>query len=385
MHRQQTDSFRCAHYLSKYLPLTENWIYRILINHQQYKPVVLTRKKVNLNLFSISFLYSLDDFSKMRQYVEILFFRLFDYFRFFERICKKNSIQILHVHFGYHGVKLLGLKKKLNIPMICSFYGDDAFAYPRLGNNIKRYHRLFRQADKILVLGIYMKAELIRLGCPENKISIHHLGIDVDNIRFSKRSIPKGGRVRFLIASSFVKKKGVDLAVKALANCKEDYDFTLDIIGDGPLKDEIIQAIEMSGIKSRITLHGYKTYDYFINLAYECDIFIQASLTTAQNNKEGTPMAIVDALATGMAVVSTRHSDIPEIVVDGENGYLANENDVGSLEHCIRKLLDDPDKIEVFSMQGRAWIEKEFNARTQTIKLEEYYSKLIDGAYTDNK
>jgi len=363
---------RCAHYASLYLPLTENWIYRIIINHQQYTPIFLSRKKKNLSLFPIERLYSLDSFSAIRQYFEILLFKVLGYFIFFKKVCEQHKIEILHVHFGYHGAKSVGLKKKLNVPMICSFYGDDAFADRYQG----RYEKLFKEADKILVLGPYMKSKLVSIGCPENKIDIHHLGIDVNTITYANRKVSNGSSVRFLIASSFVEKKGIDLAIKALSKFKA-YDFTLDIIGDGPLKNTILHEIEKSGLADRITLHGYKPYEFLINLMYECDVFIQASRTTRENNKEGTPMVIVDAMATGMAVIATKHSDIPEVVIDTETGYLAEENSLQSLERCITKLLDDVAKIEVFSLNGRARAEKEFNARTQTQRLEKYYSELI--------
>ncbi len=373
MPKNLNDSFRCAHYISKYLPLTENWIYRTLINHYSFKPILLSRKKENLELFRIPNHHSLDDFHSVRQYLEILYFKLSGYFNFFKKICQENDVEILHVHFGYHGVKLIGLKNKLKVPMICSFYGDDAFAH----RHVEKYGSLFREADKILVLGAYMKAQLIQLGCPENKLLIHHLGIDSDKIVFKQRTFQAGKSIRFLIASSFLKKKGIDLAIKALSKFKNNYDFFLDIIGDGPLKDEILREIEMCGIKDRVNLHGYKPYEYFINLAYECDVFIQASRTTEENNKEGTPMAIVDAMATGMAVISTKHSDIPEIVINGKTGYLAEENDLNSLEKSIQKLFDDLAKVEMFSRNGREWIEKEFDAKKQTMKLEEYYKQLI--------
>jgi colanic acid/amylovoran biosynthesis glycosyltransferase len=283
------------------------------------------------------------------------------------------------VHFGYHGVKMIGLKHVLHVPMVCSFYGDDAFSHPLIGNTKQKYQLLFREADRILVLGPYMKSRLIELGCSEQKIDIHHLGIDVDKIRFEKRNVTKGDKVRFLIASSFVEKKGIDLAIRALSVFKKEYSFSLDIIGDGPLKKEIMEVIEQCDLKDRVMMHGYKPYDFLINLAYSCDVFIQASRTGEDNRKEGTPMVIVDVMATGMAVVSTRHSDIPEIVVDGETGYLAEENDVRTLTDCIQNIFTEPERIGELGLKGRARAEKEFNARIQTERLEELYAKLVEG------
>jgi colanic acid/amylovoran biosynthesis glycosyltransferase len=203
------------------------------------------------------------------------------------------------------------------------------------------------------------------------------LGIDVEKLRFEERKVNRQS-IRFLVASSFLKKKGVELAVQALSKFKDRYDFSMDIIGDGPLKNEILMEIDRGGIKDRVKLHGYQSYDYLINLMYQCDVFIQASRTTEDNRKEGTPMAIVDAMATGMAVVSTRHSDIPEIVLDESTGYIAEENDLGSLQLCIQKLFDNPQKIPAFSRKGREHVEKEFNAKTQLSKLEELYLELIN-------
>ena len=372
MKKSRKDKPCVAHYASSYLPLTENWIYRILIHHVSYTPIFLSRRKENLSLFPISTLFSLQDFRILRQYVEILLFRILGYFFFMKKVCVQNNTEILHVHFGYHGVKMLGLKRRLKVPMICSFYGDDAFAYGAV-----KYKRLFKDVEKVLVLGPYMKSRLISLGCKESKISIHHLGIDVEIIPFKRRHVHKGTSIKFLIASSFLEKKGIDLAIKAIRKFKDEFEFTLDIIGDGPLREDIVNLIAESDLAGRVKLHGYKPYDYFIELASRCDVFIQASRTADGNKKEGTPMAIVDAMATGMAVISTMHSDIPEIVVDGFTGFLAKENDVRTLEECFHKIFDYPERIGEFGEVGRERVEKEFNAKVQTTKLENIYNELL--------
>lgn len=374
MSGMQNDKPTVAHYASKYLPLTENWIYRTLINHRDFRPIFLTRKQENLQLFPFDPVFSLDSLSTLRQYLEIVFFLVTNYFRFFKKVCEQNNTRILHVHFGYHGVKSFGLAKKLSIPMVCSFYGDDAFAFKYQD----KYRGLFQHADKILVLGSYMKAWLIKLGCPENKILIHHLGIDADKIQYVNRKKNNGEPVRMLIASSLLPKKGVDFAIRALGAVASKYPFSLDIIGDGPMKNELITLVRSSGLEDRVTWHGYRPYEYFISLARQCDVFVQASRTTEDNNKEGTPMAIVDAMAAGMVVVSTRHSDIPEIVLDGETGYLANENDLHSLIATFDLMFNNLDSFEQFGQQARAWIEQEFDARKQTIKLEQHYRSLIE-------
>jgi colanic acid/amylovoran biosynthesis glycosyltransferase len=366
----------CAHYASSYLPLTENWIHNLLTNFKRFRPIFLTRKKHNVELFPLETIVSLSDFSKVGQITQLLIFKTIGYFLFFREACQLHVAKIVHVHFGYHGVKMLGLKRALKIPLICSFYGDDAFADSFVKN--LDYQKLFIEADRILVLGPYMKKQLVSLGCAEEKLRIHHLGIETEKVRFVKREIKKDEPIRFLIASSFLEKKGVDIAVQALGQISQAYNFTIDIIGDGPLKPSIESHIEKFNLKERVKLHGYKPYDFFINLAEQCHVFIQASKTTSDNRKEGTPMAIADVMATGMMVVATRHSDIPELVVDNVTGYLANENDLPDLVGTLKRLLDEPERIAEMGEKARAHVEREFNVKTQAELLEQHYFELLN-------
>ncbi len=366
-----------VHYNSRYLPLTVNWIYSMLRCHKSFEPVFITRKIENLHLFPLPKIYTLESLNAAVRVLQLIFSKLAGYVPFFNAVCKKSGAQVLHVHFGYHGVKLLGLKKKTGLPMVCSFYGDDAFHYPMKPFVRKQYRSLFAKADMILVLGPYMKAQLLHLGCAEDKIKIHHLGIDAEAIAARPRQRKPGEAVRFMTSCSLREKKGVGIAIRALADLKDSYAFTLDLVGDGPLRQSLQQLAEQHGIADRLTWHGYQPYAFVIEKMYQCDVLIQASLTTSDNRKEGTPVAIMDAMATGMAVVATRHSDIPELVEEGVTGLLAEENDVESLRTCLKKLLDNQDLIEKFGLRGREKVEREFNVAVLTEKLEEIYNELI--------
>ncbi|MFN3840668.1 MAG: glycosyltransferase [Cyclobacteriaceae bacterium] len=365
------------HYNSRYLPLTENWIHSILRHHIKFIPVFITRKTQNLDLFPLQNVFSFGKLNQVIQFLQLIYFKTAGYIPFFNSLCKESGASILHVHFGYHGVKLLGLRKKTGLPMICSFYGDDAFHYPLKPGVIRRYQKLFKQADRILVLGPYMKAHLVTLGCAEQKIRIHHLGIDAGKIAFKQRKRKQHEPIRFMTSCSLLEKKGVGVAIRALALLKDQYSFSLDLVGDGPLRESLQQLAAALGIADRLTWHGYKPYTFVIEKMYACDVLIQASITTADNRKEGTPVAIMDAMATGMAVVATRHSDIPEIVEDGVTGLLAEENNVESLRTCFQELFDREELLGRFSLRGRQKVETEFNVALLTRKLEAYYEELI--------
>ncbi len=376
MNQRKNNKLICAHYISTYLPLTENWIYNILINYETYRPIMLTRNITNFNQFTIDSIISLSQLNKFSYLYTLIFFKTSGYFPIFIKYCIRYKVKILHVHFGYHGIKLIGLKKHLNIPMVCSFYGNDVYKWTNQKYRTK-LQKLFKEADQILALGPYMKDHLIKLGCSDQKICIHHLGVNVYSIKYKPREFKDSETIRFLVASSFVEKKGIDIVLNALKFVEKDIDFTLDIIGDGHLKSDLLQLIRKLKIEDRIKFHGYQPYSYFINLTYQCHVFLQASKTASNGDKEGTPMSLVDAMATGMPVISTYHSDIPEIVKDSENGFLAEENDIEDFANAILNILKNINNLQEYSLNARKHVETHFNSRIQAQKLELIYDNLV--------
>jgi colanic acid/amylovoran biosynthesis glycosyltransferase len=365
-----------GHYISHFLPVTEVWLYNLVRNHKAYTPVILNRKIQNPGLFPFGNVYSLEKLPVHEMVYNFAFFKTIGYFPYFKNICVRDRCELLHAHFGHDAYKTIGLARILKKPLICSFYGVDVYKYPMKPENRAKYRTLFAALSKGVVLGPSMKQSLVELGCPEEKLAINHLGVEVERIKCRPRAFPKNRPFRFLIASSFIEKKGIDVALRALKMMEGEADFILEIIGDGPLRADITALINELEIDKRVVLHGYKPYGFFLDLAYDCDAYMQASRTAKDNDKEGTPMAIIDAMATGLPVISTYHSDIPEIVDDGVTGFLAIENDAESLCGAIRRLMNTGDAFEAMSRNCRSKIEREFDARTQADKLERLYASV---------
>lgn len=368
----------CIQYVPIYLPITAVWIYNLLNQFKNHTPYVLTRKIKNPHLFPVKYLESLSELSLPARYLHIFMSKVSGVIPLFYEYSKQTEPAVFHIHFGNIAHKLIPLVRKLNVPSVCSFYGSDAYLYPRSGAHRKNLIKLFNGIDLVLVLGPAMKEELMNLGCPENKIRIQHLGIEVDKIRFQKRQLTKNRKLRFLIASSFVEKKGLDITIRALGKVNGKFDFTVDLIGDGPLKTEIFDLIKHEKLSDIFQIHGYKPYDFLIEKAFECDVFLQASRTAGNFDKEGTPMVFADVMATGMPVISTRHSDIPELIKHDVTGYLAVENDPDSYTQCIVDLFENVERLEELSINSRKHIEKEFDIQKQADTLESYYHQLTE-------
>jgi colanic acid/amylovoran biosynthesis glycosyltransferase len=119
-----------------------------------------------------------------------------------------------------------------------------------------------------------------------------------------------------------------------------------------------------------------RPYSYLLEQAYLHDIFLSPSITADDGDMEGTPMVLADMAATGIPIISSQHSDIPELILDGETGLLANEKDVDGLTTRLRWLADNTDQWEAMSRRAREHIEREFDTHTQATRLEAIYDSL---------
>jgi colanic acid/amylovoran biosynthesis glycosyltransferase len=171
-----------------------------------------------------------------------------------------------------------------------------------------------------------------------------------------------------------VEKKGIPFAIEAFARTKNKYPQTrLKIIGDGYLKDTIEELIRQCDLQDRATLVGFHTQvkEEMAN----ADIFILPSHTSKRGDKEGTPMVLMEAQAMGLPVISTFHAGIPEVVIDGETGFLVKEKDVDALADRLAYLLDHPELRLEMGKRGRAHIEKHYNARDEITHIERLYAE----------
>ena len=248
----------------------------------------------------------------------------------------------------------------------------------------KRYKQLFKEADLFLCEGPHMVDCLVDLGCPTNKVKVHHLGVDVENILFRPRQWSRTEPLRVLIAASFREKKGIPYAIKALQKVAKKTPLLLTIIGDAGQdpnsqkeKELILTTLEHSGLRESTRILGYQPHQVMLQEAYDHHLFLQPSITAVDGDTEGgAPVSLIEMLATGMPVVATTHCDIPEVVGPAFSHLLAPERDIESLTQCIEALLDKPESWASLTQKGREHVESEYNLNRQTERLVALYRKL---------
>jgi colanic acid/amylovoran biosynthesis glycosyltransferase len=269
---------------------------------------------------------------------------------------------------------------------VATFYGMDVTFLPQSNPVwLARYQDLFKQVDQILCEGPFMAESIRGLGCPTEKVRVHHLGVDVERIAFVPRHYQPGEELRVLIAGTFKEKKGIPYALEALGRLQKIVPMAVTLIGDATSesrsqleKEKILAVLDKWNLTGKVRMPGYVDYDTFLHEAYQHHLFLSPSVTSSDGDTEGgAPVTLLDLACSGMMIVSSRHCDIPEVVVDGESGLLAGERDVEELVECLETLIAHPDRWERMLRAGRARMETEFNARVQGQRLAEVYQNLL--------
>jgi colanic acid/amylovoran biosynthesis glycosyltransferase len=361
-----------------------------LSNVAGFGQVVFSEEKLNLDRFPFDPVLAWTDFSRARRLLEGLgqrIFRLPDrYYRL--NAAKKHDISLIHSHFGNRGFFDTGLAKALGLKHITTFYGYDATLLPGTNTQWKtNYDRLFDSCDLILAEGPYMRQTILDLGCPSEKAKIQRIGVDLNKIRFKERRVGEDGKVRLLIAGSFVEKKGIPYAIESIGLAYENYkNIEVTVVGDATEvrqsslkeKERIMNLVKKYDLTGITKFMGYLTYEELLEESYKAHIFVSPSVTAADGDSEGgSPVTITEFAASGMPILSTYHCDIPEVVRHDENGLLAQERDVEGLANNLVSLIKNPEHWVTMGQKGRKRVEENFNLHKQVKLLEQIYNDLL--------
>jgi len=263
---------------------------------------------------------------------------------FFKKIFDEVQPGLIHGHFLTDSRFFHPLTKQIkSIPKICSCYGYDVSRFPKKFGFLSSLYlkTIFTDYDIFLAMSLDMKKDLIKIGCPENKIIIHYHGIDTSMFKVERTYLPKDV-LNLLTIGSLVEKKGHLTVLKALNELKNKENFVkfkYVIVGNGKLKARLKGYVEDHNLENEVFfIDAIKHGPEFSMQLQDADVFIHPSVITRNGDKEGIPGTIVEAMASGLPVVSTFHAGIPEIIESEFNGLLINEHDHLSLANHIKSL-----------------------------------------------
>lgn len=378
-----------AHSVNPFMFLTGSWLYNQIIKLKEFSSIVLTTKRVNNEIFPFEKVYSTESLPRWREIAEKGYRKIFRaYLPYWAKVCRQNDVKILHSHFGACGWQDLGLAKRLGTPHVVSFYGADMSKTPQSDKRWHdRYDKLFNEVNLVIAEGPFAKKTLVKLGCPSDKVIINRLGVDLERITFQERKLLKNGTVKILTAGTFTEKKGIPFAIEAFAiSLKHHSNIRMTLVGDANddaeqqnEKRKIFRIIEKYGIRGKIDWLGYIPYQELLKLSYSHHIFLAPSITAKSGDTEGgSPVVLTEMVASGMPVISSWHADIPEVVLNGQNGVLSEEKNIDSLVDSFIELIGNPDKWKEIGLLGREHVTSNFNLIEQVKKLEKIYQKILE-------
>ena len=368
-----------------YLPLSETFIYEPLISLKSWHPVVIAKDAANLKAFQYGDLRLLEEDGKAATLLSSL--RLIKralgrdpgaFADFILSVCRERAPRAIHAHFGPAGFEALKAAKELGLPLLTSFYGYDVSVHARDRKWRKRYGELFSGGKAFATEGPHMKRSLIEMGCPEDKVRIVHIGVDINRLPFKPRFLSDGQRLVILLAGRFVEKKGIEYALGAADHlARAGIDFELRLAGDGPLRRRIEGIVESRALGDRVKILGFLSHAELVREIYRAHIGIVPSVTASNGDSEGgAPKVLLEMEATGLPIVAFRHADIPYVAPEGMASVLVDERDSKGLAEAIKGLIAEKEKWPEIGRKASDFARANFSLEDVVGHYEKLYEEL---------
>lgn len=275
------------------------------------------------------------------------------------RLLQRLEVRVVLAEYGPIAVALMSACAEAHVPLVAHFHGRDAYASDVLDGPGRLYRGLFAQASAVVAVSRAMESQLVRLGAPANKVRYNPYGVDLSQFVPGR---PEVNAVLFLAVGRFVDKKAPDLTLQAFRRVLDVVpDARLEMVGDGPLLETCQRLAKVLGIVREVSFAGVLAHQDVALRMQSARAFVQHSIAAASGDAEGTPVAVLEAQASGLPVVSTRHAGIPDVVVDRETGFLVDEEDVVSMADAMVRLAQDPKLAASMGRAGRQRIAAEFS------------------------
>jgi colanic acid/amylovoran biosynthesis glycosyltransferase len=272
---------------------------------------------------------------------------------------RRYGVEAVLAEYGEMGVLVMEACRRAALPLIVHFHGYDASLHSVLQEHAETYPTMFREATAIVAVSRAMEKKLITLGAPPAKVYYNPYGVDCAQFEGAD---PASAPPIFVAVGRFTEKKAPQLTLSAFAQVYQIRpDARLRMIGEGPLLDDCRKLAEQLGISEAVKFLGAQTPEVVRQELKGSRCFVQHSVEASTGDSEGTPVSILEAGATGLPVVSTRHAGIPDVVIEGETGFLVDERDVAGMAQHMLRLVEDPGLARQMGLAGRRQIEMHFS------------------------
>lgn len=298
-------------------------------------------------------------------------------------VIKSDEVELIHAHYGTMGVNILPVAKKMELPLIITFHGNDASKMLKKRAYRKSLKYIFEYENSyIIAVSNKIKDRLIGLGAQKERIQTHYIGTDLSRFVFAERvevrkKMLTEEKITFLQISNFVEKKGHRDTIKAFKIVSLKYpNLLLKLGGDGETRNECEDLVKGLGLENQVQFLGRVNPNKVFGLMKTADYFVHNSVTGDDGSEEGIPTVIMEAMATGLPVLTTYHAGIPELVINEKTGFLSREKNIKDYATNFEKALH----IDSREMGCRAYehVKSNFNLALQNKKLRGIYDNFLN-------
>jgi colanic acid/amylovoran biosynthesis glycosyltransferase len=292
------------------------------------------------------------------------------------KMLKRQPADLMHVYFGHTGVHLLPFIQEWKQPTVVSFHGMDIQSRPQQEGYDDQMRELLRTVPLVLARSHSLFAALETWGCPREKLRLNRTGIPLDQYAFTARTWPADGAWRFVQACRLIEKKGLLTALQAFARFRTTHPLArFTIAGDGPMKERLLTLAAELGIADAVELRGFLSQPQLAELYVQSHVFLHPSEMPPDQNQEGVPNSMLEAMATGLPVVATTHGGIPEAVTHERTGLLVPERDTEALAAALTEITADPLRLAEMGAAAAHSMHEEFEQKKAIEKLEGFYDE----------
>ncbi len=289
-----------------------------------------------------------------------------------------DSPAVVHAYYGHKAVKYLEMIEAWGGPWVVSFHGVDVVKNTDDPDYVATLREVFAKARLVLARSMSLLQALEALGCPRHKLRLNRTPIPLEAFPVIRRDPPEDGRWRLIQACRLIGKKGLYTTLEALKTVVLHYPkIQWTLCGQGPEKERFLEACDAMGLSAHVRLIGWLDQAK-LRAEYErSHIFIHPSELTAGSDQEGIPNSMLEAMATGLPLVATRHGGIPEAATDGVDSLLVAERSPGQLAGALLHLLGDAALYRRLSEGAAKTVRENFGAAACISRLEDAYDEAL--------
>ncbi|MGN6639336.1 MAG: glycosyltransferase [Mucilaginibacter sp.] len=308
---------------------------------------------------------------------------------FFDKLIQQEGPELIHAHYLTDATFFHPLTKKYNIPKVCSCYGYDVSSFPVKYGFLSKYYfkSVFKEYDIFLAMSEDMRKDLVDLGCPDKKIITHYHGVNTARFDIPRAYTIRNGCFNILTVGSLEPKKAQMIVLKAIKKIREmhpDIVLKYTMVGDGQMRSKLEQFVAENNLSEYVSFRGIiKHGPEFNEILQSANVFIHPSTGLYKGDKEGIPGAIVEAMSSGLPVISTYHAGIPSVIENNQTGFLFQENDWEAMANKLISLYKDEKMREVVGKNAKKFASEHLDLFCKAKDLQKIYRKLLKTDITE--